>query len=305
MKQIIKRTLYKIISVLMKPVLDEHAQKLAEKQRVDSRQLQILLSFKYREAVLDRNEHLDFDQVSFNVWSSTHEDGILLYIFSIIGMTNKKLCVDIGSGPIQGSNTANLIINHGFRGLLIDGNPGNVEIARNYYAAHSETWYSPPICVAEFVTAENINGILRGNGFTGTVDLLCIDIDGMDYWIWKAISAIDPRVVLVEYNDCLGPERAWTVPYKSDFNVHDYEVNRQRYNYHGASLGAFVNLGRQKGYKLVGCSKGGWNAFFVKTDVDERRLPEVTAESCFRYEWNRFSMEERFPLVKDMSWQEV
>ena len=143
------------------------------------------------------------------------------------------------------------------------------------------------------------------NKFVGEVDLLCIDIDGVDYWIWKAIEVIQPRLVVVEYQDTLGPDRSWTVSYEEDFNVHDYAINKQHYNYCGASLRAFVRLGKQKGYQLVGCNKGGCNAFFVKIGLADKCLPEVTIESCFKYEWNQLGMEKRFPLVKDMEWVEV
>jgi len=276
----------------------------AENQSVSDRKIQILLSLKYREIARNLNESLGFEEVGFNVCSSNYEDGILLYIFSIIGMTDKK-CVDIGSGTIKGSNVANLIINHSFKGLLIDSDPKSIKIAEEYYSNHPETSLFLPTLVASTATAENINTILVENKYVGEVDLMCIDIDGVDYWIWKAIEVIQPRVVVVEYQDILGPERSWTVPYKGDFNVHDYGVNKQHNNYCGASLSAFVNLGKQKGYRLVGCNKGGWNAFFVKIGLADKYLPEVTVGSCFKYEFNQFGIEKRFPLVKDMEWVEV
>ena len=76
-------------------------------------------------------------------------------------------------------------------------------------------------------------------------------------------------------------------------------------NYGGASLAAFVQLAKEKEYRLVGCNHGGWNAFFVLNSVGEETLPEVTAESCFRYPWNEYGMKERFPLVSNMDWQQV
>lgn len=269
-----------------------------------SRETQILLVSHFKQMYQDNDGIMNLENVGFNVYSPTYEDGILLYIFSLIGMTNKKL-VDIGAGTIRGSSVSNLIINHGFSGLMIDGNRKNVELLRDYYSKHPETMLFPPMLVSEFVTAENINRILEKNNFIGEIDLLCIDIDGIDYWIWKAIDIIQPRVLIVEYQDILGPQRSWTVPYKPDFNVRDYPVNKQHNNYCGASLRAFVKLGKQKGYRLIGCNRGGWNAFFVKSGIGDEYLREITIESCFKYEWNQFGIEERFPLVKDMDWQEV
>ena len=54
--------------------------------------------------------------------------------------------------------------------------------------------------------------MLEKFGFTGEIDLLSIDIDGMDYWVWEAVSACSPRVVAIEYNWLFGAERAVTHP---------------------------------------------------------------------------------------------
>ena len=297
MKQKMKKLLERIAKIFLKPLFDEYLTTL-------SRQDQILLFLKYKETVLTQDQGLDFGQVGFNLYSPTYEDGILLYIFSLIGMTNKK-CVDIGAGSIAGSTVANLIVNHEFTGLLIDGNSQNIQVVKEYYANHPETKFFPPQTVSTMITEENVNEVLKENGFVGEIDLLCLDIDGIDYWILKAIEVVNPRVIVVEYQDILGPDKAWTVQYKPYFNIHDYPVNRQANNYCGASLRAFVKLSKHKGYRLVGCNKGGWNAFFVRDGVCEKYLPEVTVESCFKYDWNKYGMEKRFPLVMGMEWQEV
>jgi hypothetical protein len=295
MKQRIKVLLWKIIASFLEPILHPV---------IYNRLAQIQLSLKYKETVQAQNKGLEFEQVGFNVFSSTYEDGILLYLFSLMGTTNKK-CVDIGAGAVKGSDVVNLIINHGFTGLLIDGYPKNVQVLKAYLLNHPETKRNPPLLLSKMITAENVNNILSENGFSGKIDLLAIDIDGIDYWVWNAIDVVDPRVVVVEYQDILGPDRSWTVPYKADFSVRDYPQNDQSNNYCGASLRAFVKLGKRKGYHLVGCNKGGWNAFFVKEGECEKYLPEVSVESCFKYDCNRYGIEKRFPLVKDMEWHEV
>jgi hypothetical protein len=262
-----------------------------------------LLSLKYKEFAA-RSEKLCFDEVGFDVYSLTHEDGILLYIFSVIGTTN-KICVDVGSGGITGSSVANLIINHGFTGILVDGDTNEIKTAREFYANLHETRLTPPKLLSTMVTAENINTILADNKCVGETDLFSLDIDGVDYWVWKALDIIQPRVVMVEYQDLLGPELSWTVPYRPDFSKSDYPINKDRNNYCGASLQAFVKIGRQKGYRLIGCNNGSWNAFFLKNGIGETLFPEEPVKNCFRSEWNRFGMEHRFPLVKDMEWVEV
>jgi len=268
------------------------------------RQQQILLGLRYRQLTPSDGPPLGFDDIGFNVYSATGEDGILLYIFARLGLTDRR-CVDIGAGAIEGSNVANLLLHHGFTGLLVDGNPEPLEAARAFYARHPETALFPPKTAARMVTAESVDELLAEHDLRGDIDLLCLDIDGIDYWVWKALSRVRPRVVVVEYQDILGPERAWTVPNEPDFDARAFEVNRQHQNFAGASLRAFAKLGEDKGYRLVGCNRGGWNAFFVRAELDDPLLPTVSIESCFRCPWNRYGMEERFPLVEHLPWVEV
>jgi hypothetical protein len=97
----------------------------------------------------------------------------------------------------------------------------------------------------------------------------------MDYWIWKAIDCIQPRVVVVEYSHNLGMDRAVTLPYRADYS-HDWRTGLPV----GSSLPAFVKLGRQKGYRLIGCEHFGINAFFVRSGLGEDILPEMEAAAC-------------------------
>ncbi len=177
--------------------------------------------------------------------------------------------------------------------------------ATELYGQHHQCALFPPTSIATTVTRDTVSPIVAEHGFSGEIDLLSLDIDGIDYWIWKAIEGVEPRVVVVEYQDILGPDRAWTVPYKADFRVSDYAENREHNNYCSASLRAFTKLGAEKGYRLVGRNRGGWNAFFVKRGLGEDVLPEVSVESCFRYSWNEYGMKTRFDLVRDLEWQEV
>src|SRR5690606_6410431 len=125
----------------------------------------------------------------FKVYSQFNEDGILLYIFSLIGFSNRKV-VEICAGHGEECNTANLIINHACHGLLFDGDGANIEHAQKFFARNQSTWLLPPICKQAWITKDNINSLLDDNGFTGDIDLLSLDIDGNDYWVWDAINVI-------------------------------------------------------------------------------------------------------------------
>jgi len=118
----VKRFLRRIRGFLLAPILQflSRTQQTVQTQNVrESKASQVLLSLTYKRMLHDSIPLPSFDEIGFRVLSQNDEDGILLYIFSLIGATNKKV-VDIGCSSIENSNTANLIINHGWIGLLID-----------------------------------------------------------------------------------------------------------------------------------------------------------------------------------------
>lgn len=109
------------------------------------------------------------------------------------------------------------------------------------------------------MTRDNINSLIQ-SVFSDEIDLLSIDIDGNDYYIWEAINVISPRVVCIEYNSKFVPPIKWAIEYNPE---HIWDGS----DYQGTSLAALVELSVQKGYQLVGCNLNGVNAFFVRNDI--------------------------------------
>jgi hypothetical protein len=265
---------------------------------------QVQLQLTYRRLVDEGGPLPRMESVGFQAYSQADEDGLLLFLFSVLGVS-RKLCVEICAGDGMECNTANLIVNHGWHGLLVDGNERLVENGRRYYARSKQTYPFPPRFVCSWVTRTGVNDLLTSNGFRGEIDLLSLDLDGVDYWIWEALEAVTPRVVVVEYQDILGPERAWTVPYSDDFSAASYPKTLGLPNYAGASLSAFVKLGRRKGYRLVGVNRYGYNAFFVRNGLGDQLVPEIEARECFSHPKVVWGMRERFPTVEHLPWVEV
>jgi len=86
---------------------------------------------------------------------------------------------------------------------------------------------------------------------------------------------VSPRVVVIEYNATLRPPMSLVVFYEP---MRRWDGT----NYFGASLEALVRLGRDKGYRVVGCSYTGANAFFVRNDVaGDHFLDPATAEEHY------------------------
>lgn len=203
------------------------------------------------------------------MFSQNGEDGLLMYLFTKLGSRSKKV-IEIGIQDGTECSARNLITNFGWSGYLIEGDPG--------YAAAARTTYAGSALVREaFVTRENVNELLAVG--EGEVDLLSIDIDGVDYWIWKAITTVRPRVVIIEYNAYLPPQEFRVVEYQPTFRR--YEIHPSGF-YFGASLEALRSLGESKDYVLVGCESAGANAVFVDRDEAARAgLRAVTALEAY------------------------
>jgi hypothetical protein len=106
--------------------------------------------------------------------------------------------------------------------------------------------------------------------------------------------------VVVEYQDIWGSEKSVTVPYKPEFNRFDTHPD-----YFGASLPAFVKLGREKGYRLVGCNRYGFNAFFVRNDIRGKFFPEVSIDQCLKHPKVKLGQKNRLPHVLKYKWEEI
>jgi len=89
----------------------------------------------------------------------------------------------------------NLILNHGFNGFLFDGNEEYVERGIEFFRQRADCFLLPPRFRHAWITTDNVNQLLREAGATGDVDLFSLDLDGNDYWIWRAIEEIKPRLM--------------------------------------------------------------------------------------------------------------
>lgn len=207
----------------------------------------------------------------FKLLSQFEEDGITLAILREAGITNARF-VELGCGD-NGGNSGFLAKELGWSGLMVDAERDCVAAARlRFNSARVQV-------VQSWITREEIDDLLERHGVTGEIDLLGIDIDGNDYWVWEAISVVSPRVVIIEYNALFGPDRAVAVPYDPKFT----RPRRQR-AYFGASLRALSQLGERQGYRLVAVEPHGANAFFLRDDLAPA-IPASDPAEAFRPGW--------------------
>ncbi len=242
---------------------------------------QILIAQMWKELAARSALPRSLNEVGFRTFSQFDEDGILLYIFSVIGATNRH-AIEMAAGVGYESNTANLIINHNFCGLLFEGDQETASQCAQFYRDHRDTTWNMPVQVhPTWLNAENVNREIEARGFSGEIDLVSLDVDGMDYWLLKSLSVVQPRVIVLEYNAIFESHVAMTAAYEPEFRAGEGRAG-------GASLAAFDDLCKKKGYRLIGCNRNCLNAFYVKERLAKNVFPEVRVEDCLlssRYPW--------------------
>jgi hypothetical protein len=190
------------------------------------------------------SKYINLAQYERKVFSQNQEDGVIEKIFEVIGMTNKYY-VEFGVENAVECNTRNLRENCGWFGLLMDGGHENKKIG----------------LYKEFITAENINYLFKKYNVPQEFDLLSIDIDFNDFYVWKSLNELyQPRVVVIEHN-------ALHLPTEDKVVKYDPNATWDGTNYCGASIRALQTLGKAKGYSLVYAESMGVNLFFIKDSI--------------------------------------
>jgi hypothetical protein len=201
-------------------------------------------------------------EVEFQVFSQFGDDGIIQWLVQQLPFINKTF-IEFGVENYRESNTRFLLVNNNWSGFVMDGSDENIS------ALKSEQLYTffDLQAVCSFITAENINALLSGTGFNNEPGILSIDIDGNDYWVWKAITGIRPAVIICEYNSLFGYNQPYTIPYDAGF----VRGTKYPFNYYGISLLSACHLAGEQGYSFIGCNSAGNNAYFI----DNKYLPHI------------------------------
>ncbi|CAF3678038.1 unnamed protein product [Adineta steineri] len=183
------------------------------------------------------------------IYSQNGEDGVLLWIFANVGTVNKPpRFVEFGTQEGQQCNTRFLRQQLGWQGLMMDGGHDipNLNL-------HKEN-----------ITIKNINDLLAKYKTPSLIDLLSIDIDFDDYFVWKSIlqaNRFHARVVVIEYN--------YEIPVNEN-RVVDPDQDSRRWTktiHYGASMLAMAALGRAYNYTLIYVEKNAINLFFIQTSI--------------------------------------
>lgn len=179
-----------------------------------------------------------------NVKSQWGEDGIIEEIFNRLGIES-PICIEFGAWDgVHLSNVWNLWHNKGWNALLVEMDE------KKYIELEEKAKQFPKLktyCARVEAQGENsIGNIAKKMNLPQVIDLLSIDIDGNDYYVFQQLNFIKPRVIVIEYNPTIPPY---------------LEIVQEPDQYFGASALALINLAKTKNYKFVAITDT--NLFFV------------------------------------------
>jgi hypothetical protein len=198
-------------------------------------------------------EFRDLTPFELKAFSQNGEDGVIAEVLRRCG-ARERWFVEFGASEGLENNCVALADLLGWQGLFIEAGEREFATLEAKYRSNARV-----ATVRSMVTAQNVARLFRDAGVPDEPDVLSIDVDGADYWIWEALEGYRPRLVVIEYNATLDPARRLVQP--RDHGPWDGT------SFFGASLGALEALGASRGYRLVHTDLTGSNAFFVREDL--------------------------------------
>jgi hypothetical protein len=239
-----------------KSLYEDHERKtreLANRDRLLDGVTDLILLQRYKES---RNNFQSFGSSSF---SQGDEDGLTMEIIKRIGLKQGTF-LEFGIGDGRENNTL-ILRSLGFKGAWVDALDNN-----HLRDIGSKEFYYQQ----EWIHETNVLEIMENfrQVFESVPQIVSMDLDGNDYWIWKIIleAGYRPEIAIAEYNARFPLPIDWKMPYNKEHNWLEDD-------YYGASLQALINLFSKFEYFPLVCSINGTNVFFVKTSYLDR-FPE-------------------------------
>jgi len=231
-----------------------------------------------------------------NVYSQFGEDLIAQNILKRINKekdSNFWVCEFGAWDGLHLSNTANLIVNHGYKAVLIEADRKKFNELKYNMSSF------PVICINEFIDLsgeKTLDNVLSNTQIPLNFDFLSIDIDGADYWVLKSLKKYRPKVIVIEYNP--------TIPTSIDFiNQPNIGVNE------GSSIRSLALLAKEMNYDICGITTcnlilvdSKYHDLFedLNIELNDLKNPDYVLEI-----WQTFDGKIHISKVGSMLWHDV
>jgi len=217
-----------------------------------------------------------------NIYSQNGEDGILEQLLKELEIKSGTFCEFGASNGIECSNTYNLIKNYNFSGVAI-------ELDESRYKKCVENYQSfPQVQVFQGAVLYNdkdynMDAWLKKGNLPYDLDMLSIDIDGDDYYVWENLTEFQPKIVIFEANPYRDPIYEELPGSTSDeYNIDLLQQWCPPRVASGSSFISSVSLGLKKGYIPVSFTG---NITFVRKDLVHKlkEFPYTVSDNPYDY----------------------
>jgi len=219
-------------------------------------------------------------------FSHASEQKILAkYVEELLPEDQSRTVVDIGAGNgVRWSNSYALLL-VGWKALGIEADSQKYSLLSRAYRKFPAAY-----AVHSRVDPDNVAKLFRGFDIEKNFGVLCLDIDGNDYWVLDAIlSNFRPSLVVTEINENIPPPLRFVVKFDPDFQL--------RYHFYGYSIAALEDLCEKHDYGILGLEYN--NAFLAPREIGAPGFRD--AESAYRAGYlDRKDRKERFASNLDM-----
>ena len=142
-----------------------------------------------------------------------------------------------------------MFVQQGWQGVMIEGD------RRRYKSLVKNMWDYRVKPVHAMVKAKELDKHLKR--VPKDFDVLSIDIDSFDYWLWYYLEGHSPKIVVIEIDGGYADDEEWVQP-------EDRAPQIRRLKYNGASRLSMNLLAKKKGYRLV--AEPG-NQIYLRNDL--------------------------------------
>lgn len=233
--------------------------------------VQLALSRAAATAPLRSLDATNPDSWEFSAFSAAGEDGIIDYLTRRM-RDPEHVFLEVGASDGVANNTAWLAIARKWQGVMIEADPAAAARARA-----TMRWFNPLVDVLELLVTEgNVDQVIAATA-TPRPDVLSVDIDGIDYYVTKALfeHGLRPRLCVVEYNSAYGPITGCTISPALASDSHERL-------YYGVSITGWRRFFHGYGYEFVGVERTGVNAFFADRKSFDREFLQGVRGIGFR-----------------------
>lgn len=228
----------------------------------------------------------------FKVFSQWGEDGILNYVFEVLGLSKPRI-MEVGASDFIECNSRFAAEHRNASVYAVDLNSK----LKNTVQAMDLSWKNHIFPVQAKITPENIQSHEKqANELMFGIDLVSFDIDGNDYWCLEKMLLKNVSAVVVEVNPLFGDKINVTVPRDDSF-----ERTKSHFSnlFFGMSYKASQTLLGKKGFTCIGSNLAGNNIFFVRKEFVDKfeQILNDGVPTVWVNDWNvRESRDKEFSL---------